>query len=374
MINKAKSQDLPLPELLRRTQHFLADCLSHRVANSRAQSGSHLSFVFRHTAGVNRKISFRLHPVLHFYRQYAQFVLNPRQFLSLSTSFNPVILHQSRRLDGEDRKDRSSLMHVKYMLFPLSQWQQVQTTRNQRQPSPLINVFLYPQALPPRNRYLVSPQEPAESFASPPNNIPLLLRRVILEGFIRSPDGLRPLLNRAEGVRYSAQAQQVKLLSMPKNAALALQSEVFQKFIWRELNLRRNSAGVATTKIARQTLLRKTEERHRSVTHISIALKDIAYTIKKLIHGSSNTEEHHHDFSLSYVFTSRQQDFLSVLKSYRQTEEKVWVEQIQRQVHEESKRLEKKFGVQTASPGEMTDQVYNQLTRRLQIEKERLGY
>jgi hypothetical protein len=103
-------------------------------------------------------------------------------------------------------------------------------------------------------------------------------------------------------------------------------------------------------------------------------LKDVVYTIKKVVHRLSNTEEHHHDFSLSYVFTSRQQDFLSILKSYRQTEEKVWAEQIQRQVHEESKLLEKKFSAQAASPAEMTDQVYNQLTRRLQIEKERLGY
>jgi hypothetical protein len=113
---------------------------------------------------------------------------------------------------------------------------------------------------------------------------------------------------------------------------------------------------------------------HRNLIHTSLLSKYMAYAIKNIVRRSSNTEEHHHDFPLSYIFTSRQQDFLSVLKSYRQNEEKVWIEQIQRQVHEESKRLEKKFSTQTASPTELTDQVYNQLTRRLQIEKERLGY
>src|SRR5262249_10602595 len=91
MINKSKSQGLPFPELLRRIQSFVPDCLPHRVKNFRSPYDSNLSLVFRHTTGVNRKISLRLHPVLHFYRQYAQFVLNPTPLLSLSTSLNQII-------------------------------------------------------------------------------------------------------------------------------------------------------------------------------------------------------------------------------------------------------------------------------------------
>jgi hypothetical protein len=372
---KSKSQGLPFPDLLQRIKHFLEDYLPHRVENYRSQSGSSLPFVFRHTADVNQKMSIKLHPILHFYRQHAQFVLNSMQFLSLSTSLKQVTLHQTGGLGvGEIKKDRSPFIHLKSMLFPQSQWQRVQTTKNQIQPGPLPQIFFYPHALPPIARNLFSQKEPPKILASPPKSIRLSPRRMSPEGFIRSPAGMQSLLNRDKEVGNTGQDQQAKILPMQKHVELLLKAKVSKEFGRREFNLIKTSEEISRIKILQSTFLRSPEENYIERSNSFLVLKDILATTKQVLHRFSSSEKHPRDFSLSYIFTNRQQDFRSILTSYRQTEEKTWVEYIQRQVHEESNRLERKFSVQVASPAELTDQVYNQLTRRLQIEKERLGY
>ena len=65
---------------------------------------------------------------------------------------------------------------------------------------------------------------------------------------------------------------------------------------------------------------------------------------------------------------------MSMFQSYRQIEEKELVERIQRQVQEEGNRLEHKFSSQVSASEEMTHKIYHHLTRKLQLEKERLGY
>ncbi|MCP4368476.1 MAG: hypothetical protein GY797_10265 [Deltaproteobacteria bacterium] len=93
----------------------------------------------------------------------------------------------------------------------------------------------------------------------------------------------------------------------------------------------------------------------------------------KNAHRPSTIEGQHHQSSISYVYANKEQDIISTLKTCRQFEEKEMVERIQHQIKEESKQIEKKISSLIDSPEVITDQVYTHLTRRLQLEKERLG-
>jgi hypothetical protein len=58
----------------------------------------------------------------------------------------------------------------------------------------------------------------------------------------------------------------------------------------------------------------------------------------------------------------------------RIVEEEEFIKHVQRRIVEETTRVERKLKQQIGSTEDLTDQVYDRLTRRLQVERERLGY
>lgn len=116
------------------------------------------------------------------------------------------------------------------------------------------------------------------------------------------------------------------------------------------------------------------KEDYAGQDNLSQGWKNAFPITKQVFRKFSVNKEQHHESSLSYIFTHKQHELISTIKAYRQIDEKELEKRIQRQVHEETRVLEKKFSAQAFSPAEMTDRVYDHLTKRLMVEKERLGY
>lgn len=97
--------------------------------------------------------------------------------------------------------------------------------------------------------------------------------------------------------------------------------------------------------------------------------------VARLVSRLSITEQEIQQTSSSRVFARQTQVVSSTFRSENQiaTDEEVR-KHVQRLLQEETTRLEKRLRAKTPSAEEMTDRVYNHLTRRLQIDRERLGY
>jgi hypothetical protein len=225
-------------------------------------------------------------------------------------------------------------------------------------------------------RNLFSKQEASRSLVLWPKSILSVLNQRIQNSSVFLQRHAQLFKRQESETKKASQAQEVepKVIGPHKATEPILKVAVIRWSDGKTSSLKRVSKVNSKINETLANFLRDPVINYTNRQNLPRMLQDTCESIKRVTRRFFNTEDHRYGSSLSYVFTNWQQDFISVVKSSRQIEENEWVERIKRQVYEEGKRLEKKFSTQVASPGEITDQVYNQLTRRLQVEKERLGY
>jgi hypothetical protein len=369
--NTKKSNNHRRTELSWRIQSFLEDYFKPRVKSPGMQRIVNLSFVLRRWAGVSRKMLIGLYPALHFSRQHAQFFLNQ-------------ILHAGRNKDGDNT---TPFLHAQKAIYHHEVLKWVPATEHRMQQGAIINRFVDNRGSLTKNRYLS-------------------LKQDIINYLPRQFTGIQSLTTKG-----------LKFIQILKKIDVLTNLRSFEKFVKREseiikaqrsrnqvshpppVPLRRGIKGeekvslkTYTKKVILQNNTRETqrenlktvgtpgifsknqEEDYAGQDNSSWRLKSAFPMTKQVFRKFSTNKEYYHESTLSYVFTHKQQEFISMMKSYRQVDEKELVKRIQRQVHEETRELEKKFSAQAFSPAEITDQVYNHLTKRLLVEKERLGY
>lgn len=364
--NTKKSTDHRRTELLQQIQRFLEDYFRSRVKSSGMQRIANLSFILRSWAGISRKMLIRLTPALHFSRQQAQFFLHQ-------------MLFYHRNKDGDNRV---SFRPAKEVL----KW--IPATEHRMQQGPIINRFIDNRVSLAGNRYLSLKQERGNNLPWQFTGIKSLATKVMK--FIQTFKNTDVLQNLRSFERF-VKSDLKTLTQQSRSQILHPPSVPLRRGIkgeeneWVKTFTKKKYLQVNTIKVQQEYLktvrtrrifpkIQNQKEDYAGQDNLSQGWKNAFPITKKVFHKFSVNKEQYHESSLSYIFINKQHELISMIKSYRHVDEKELVKRIQRQVHEETRELEKKLSAQAFSPAEITDQVYNHLTKRLLVEKERLGY
>jgi len=105
------------------------------------------------------------------------------------------------------------------------------------------------------------------------------------------------------------------------------------------------------------------------------AARDVAFPlVRSAAPAAAAKEKPSYGRDASFVLAAGEHRESTSRRSRTQEEEELLVRRIQRKLEEEVFLVERKLNEKVLSPQDLTDQIYSRLTRRLQIEKERLGY